>query len=483
MPATIQPQGVESDEASTAVAPEVVVVGSEVVVVGADEVVVGADVRVVGGWVVVVGGAVVVTGGAVVVVGGWVVVEGRATSPGFELGGRGVVEPNVGRLGIEGMLMLVGTDGRLGRGRDPDPEPHAAKPAMAPAIVTMRMRREAPFIDGRLRDGCCPHIVVGKGVPDVQRIVRRVDAYQQRHPSLAFPYAVVKKFGDDRGDNLTALLTYYTFVSLFPLLLVGVTVLGYVLHDDPHLQQRILDSALSNFPIVGDQIRANITTVRGNGVALVIGILVALYGGLGIANVAQHALNRIWGVPGYARPGFFPRLGRSLGLIGTLGVAILVTTVLSGIGGGVASNLGTSIAISLAAIVCNTALFTIAFQVMIVSDVAWRDLLPGAILVGIAWEVLQRIGSFYVSRVLQGMSQLYGLFALVLGLLVWISLEARVVLYGAEINAVRAHKLWPRSITTPLTDADRRADLAYVRNAERHRTDQLENRATRGGRL
>ncbi len=304
-------------------------------------------------------------------------------------------------------------------------------------------------------------------MPDVQRILSRIDEFQQRHRPLGFAFAVVKKFGDDRGGNLAALLTYYGFVSLFPLLLVATTVLGYVLHGNPDLQKRIVDSTLANFPIIGDQIRANVTTVRGTGIAVVVGILFALYGGLGIADVLQQALNRIWGVPVYARPGFFPRLTRSLALIAMLGLAILATTALSGIGGSLAPDLVTNIGVALVAIGANIVLFTIAFQVMIVRTVAWRELLPGAIAAGIAWEFLQRLGRFYVSHVLQGMGQVYGMFAVVLGLLVWISLQARVVLYAAEISAVRVTKLWPRSIGPPLTDADQRADQSYLRVAQR----------------
>lgn len=302
---------------------------------------------------------------------------------------------------------------------------------------------------------------------DTDRIVRRVDEFQQHHRPFGFAYAVIKKFSDDRSGNLAALITYYGFVSLFPLLLVATTVLGFVLHDNPDLQQRILDSALANFPIIGDQLRSNVTSVRGTGPALVVGILFTLYGGLGIANVSQQALNRIWGVPLYARPGFFPRLTRSLALIALLGLAILITTVLSGVGGHLAPDLVTSIGVALVAIVANTVLFEISFQVMIARRVAWRDLLPGAIVAGILWELMQRLGSLYISRVLQGMSQVYGLFALVLGLLVWISLQARVVLYAAEINAVKVDTLWPRSIAAPLTEADRRADASYVRIAQR----------------
>src|SRR3954471_16957540 len=155
--------------------------------------------------------------------------------------------------------------------------------------------------------------------------MRRVDAFQQRHRPLAFAFGVQKKFGDDEGGNLCAMLTYYGFLSLFPLLLVFFTVLGFVLDGNPSLQEDIRTSALANVPIIGDQIAKNITSVQGSGLALVVGLLGTLWGGLGIANAAQGAMNRVWGVARTARPGFVPRVARDLALLGTIGVAIVVT--------------------------------------------------------------------------------------------------------------------------------------------------------------
>ena len=145
-------------------------------------------------------------------------------------------------------------------------------------------------------------------MPDIEKVVRAVDRLQQRYGPTAFVFAVFKKFGDDGCGNIAALITYYGFVSLFPLLLVAVTVLGFVLEGNEELQHQLVDSALANFPIIGDQIQANVGKVQGSGVGLAIGIVFTLYGGLGIANVAQHAMNRIWGVPMYARPGSSPGL-------------------------------------------------------------------------------------------------------------------------------------------------------------------------------
>jgi YihY family inner membrane protein len=305
-------------------------------------------------------------------------------------------------------------------------------------------------------------------MPDLNRLIRRLDAYQQRHRSLAFIWAVQKKFGDDQAGNLCALITYYGFLSLFPLLLVLVTVLGFVLHENESLREDILDSALAQFPIIGDQIENNLGSVPGSGIGLVIGLLVTFYGGLGVCNAAQDAMNRVWAVPMRARPGFFPRLVRSLALIGTLGMGVLITTVLSGVGGGASLDGWLRAVVLLVAFVFNVALFLIAFRVLTAHDVAWADLWPGAVIAAIGWQILQAIGGLLVSHQLKGMSQTYGLFALVIGLLAWIFLQTRIVLYAAEVNVVRAQRLWPRSISPPpLTEADKRAYESYARTEER----------------
>jgi membrane protein len=310
---------------------------------------------------------------------------------------------------------------------------------------------------------------------DVRGIARRVDDFQQRHAATAFPFAVAKKFGDDQGGNLAALLTYYGFLSLFPLLLVFFTVLGFILHGHPGLQSDLRDSALANFPVIGSQISRNVTSVRGSGLGLVVGVLGTLWGGMGVANAAQTAMNRVWEVPMKERPSFFKRLVRSAAMLLTLGVGIIATTVLSGIGGGTGS-IGAGLrigAIALATVV-NAVLFIVAFRVLTARDVAWSDLVPGALIAAVAWEVLQALGGLYVSRSLNGMSQTYGMFAIVLGLLAWIYLTAQVVVYAAEINVVHARKLWPRSMAPPpLTDADRRAYEDYAKTEERRPAEDV----------
>jgi inner membrane protein YhjD len=317
-------------------------------------------------------------------------------------------------------------------------------------------------------------------VPDIGRVIdraaKKADAFQQRHAPIAFVVAVLKKFGDDQGGNFAAQLTYYGFVSLFPLLLVLVTILGYVLHGNETLQREILDSAVAEIPIIGDQLRNSVTSLKGNGIGIAVGLLVVLYGGLGLANSAQDAMNRVWEVPMRARAGFFPRLARSLALIGTLGVAILVTTFLSRFGAANADlGDGVRILLYLGGIALNIGIFAVAFKVLTSRSLAWSEVLPGAVVAAIGWEILQAIGAVFVQRSLRNMSPTYGLFAIVIGLLLWIFLEARVVLYAAQVNVVRAQRLWPRSISPPpFTDADRRAFESYAAREERHAPDLLD---------
>jgi YihY family inner membrane protein len=307
----------------------------------------------------------------------------------------------------------------------------------------------------------------------VQRLLHRLDRFQQNHAVFGFPFGVVKKFGDDNGGHLAALMTYYGFVCLFPLLLVLLSVLGFVLHNDPDLQKRILDSVFAEMPVLGDQIRSNVTSLKGSGVAFVAGVLGTLYGGLGIAEVSQFAMNRLWGVPLRDRPGFIPRIARSLGLLATIGVGLIVSAVISGIAAAASfPALQRTVALALP-LVFNVGLFLLAFQLLVGVYVRWLDLLPGAIVASVGWELLHLIGGLYITHFLEGASQVYGLFAFVLGLFAWISLLTRVVLYAAEVNVVRSEHLWPRSLAPPpYTRADDRALESYVGIQVRRPGDQ-----------
>jgi membrane protein len=287
----------------------------------------------------------------------------------------------------------------------------------------------------------------------------RLDSYQRAHNWLGLPIAVVYKLVDDQGAYLAALIAYYGFLSVFPLVLLGATVLGFVLNGNPALQHSLLSSALADFPVIGAQIQHNIHAYTGSGLALAISIVVALYGALGIAQASQNAMNIIWGVPRNTRPNLLKARLRSLVLLALLGFGVLATTALSALATGAQSlvegvHLGPVVGLLaiLASAALNASLFVIAFRALTIRKTTLRDVALGAIAASVGWEVLQILGTYYLAHKLKGSREVYGAFALVIGLMAWIYVEAFIVVLCAELNAVLRHRLWPRSLLTPFTD-------------------------------
>ncbi|HEY2792318.1 MAG TPA: YihY/virulence factor BrkB family protein [Micromonosporaceae bacterium] len=306
-------------------------------------------------------------------------------------------------------------------------------------------------------------------------MLHRLDRYQQRHRAIGFPLAVIQKFNDDQAGDFAKLLAWNAFISIFPLLLVLVTVLGIVLRGHDHLQHQVLHSALVDFPIIGGQLQANIHSLDRTGISLVIGLIGIFIGTRGVANAAQNALNGLWEVPHTRRPGFPLSLLRSLALVLSFGLGIIITTSLSGIGGaGGAIGIGERIGAVAVSFVLNVALFWLAFRLATASDVASRDLRVGAVLTAIIWQVLQTFGSYLVEHELRHASQVYGLFGIVLGLAFWLFLQAELSLYMVEADVVRTRHLWPRAIfTDELTRADKSAYTAYAQVEERKAEEDI----------
>jgi len=303
-------------------------------------------------------------------------------------------------------------------------------------------------------------------------LVDKVDRWQQRHRAPAFVVGVVKKYGDDRGSQLAALITYYGFLAMFPLLLVFVTVLGYVAHDNPGVRHDLLNTALADFPVVGQELKRNVGALGGNGVALVVGLLALIWGSLGVAQVAQHAMAQVWNVPGARRPGFGARLLRSVLVLAVLALAIVGTAALTTVATLVPAGVAAPVLSTVLVVALNVALYWLAFRVLTPAEVETRDLLPGAIVGGIAWTALQLLGTLLVARQLQHTSELYGTFGVVLGLLFFLYLASQITVYAAEVNVVRARHLVPRSLSPPpLTDADERV-LADVAETEQRRPEE-----------
>jgi YihY family inner membrane protein len=251
------------------------------------------------------------------------------------------------------------------------------------------------------------------------------------------------------------------------------------LAGDTDLQRRVLNSALGQFPIVGDQL-SNAHGVSGSGIGLAIGILGTLYGGLGVAQAAQNAMNTIWRVPRNERPNPLAGRARGLLLLSVVGLAILGTTILSALGTS-AEAYGADIQgpikalLVIAAMVVNAAVFTLAFMVATARSLSLRQTVPGALAAAVAWQLLQWSGTFYVGHVVKNTTVTNSVFALVLGLIAWIYIEAVVVVLAAEFNAVRSMRLYPRALLTPFTD-----DVELTSADERAYTDQAKAQRAKG---
>jgi membrane protein len=310
-------------------------------------------------------------------------------------------------------------------------------------------------------------------------VAERLDGFQRRHRRAGFPLAVVYKYVDDFGAYLAALLTYYGFVSLFPLLLLISTVLSFVLSGDARLQHQVLGSALHQFPVIGGEL-AQPKRIGGGSVGLAVGILGSLYGGLGVAQAFQYATNTVWGVPRNSRPNPLKARGRSLLLLASAGLAVMGTTVLSIVGSSGADAFGTALRLAAlaASVVINIALFVFGFRFAAARRLSVRDVAPGAIAAAAIWQLLQSFGVIYVGHVVSHASDTNAVFALVLGMLAFLYLSATAVLLCAEINVVRVSHMHPRSLLTPFTDnvmlttGDRRA---YSKQAKAVRSKGFEH--------
>jgi membrane protein len=309
-------------------------------------------------------------------------------------------------------------------------------------------------------------------------VTEHLDRFQRKHPWAGFPLAVAYKYFDDFGAYLAALLTYYGFVSLFPLLLLLSTILGFVLAGDQRLQHEVLTSALQQFPVIGGDL-AQPKRLGGGPVGLVVGIAGCLYGGLGVAQAFQYANNTMWAVPRNNRPNPVKARGRSMLLLATAGLAILGTTALSIAGGGGVGALGTAgklLALAASAVV-NIAVAVFAFRFAPARRLSVRDVVPGAIASAAIWQLLQSFGVIYVRHVIKHASATDAVFALVLGLLAFLYVTAVAVVLCMEINVVRVNRLHPRSLMTPFTDnvaltaGDRRV---YSRQAKAQRLKGFE---------
>jgi len=298
------------------------------------------------------------------------------------------------------------------------------------------------------------------------------DRFQREHCWLGFPLAVGRKYSDDQGGYLAAAVTYYGFFAIFPLLLVLVSVLGFVLHGHPRFERSVVSSALGQFPVIGHELQTH--SLRGSGLGLGLGLAGSLWAGTAVIIAMQNAVDQLWGIPFSDRPGYLRARVRAFTLMLVLGAGLIATAAfgeLATIGAGL--GLGLKVASITLSALFDCGLFWLGFRILSNRRVPWRSLCAGAIPAGIAYECLQLVGGVYIHHVLEKASDTYGTFTLVIGLLTWIYLTVHITLLAAEGNVVATKRLWPRSLSrrqTP-TKADELAWRLRVGVEQRRPTE------------
>ncbi len=281
----------------------------------------------------------------------------------------------------------------------------------------------------------------------ISSVKNNLENFQRKHTIVAFPIAVVKRYGDDKVGKQAALITYYAFLALFPLLLVFITLLALVANGSPELQSRITSQVFQYFPALGSELHDSVHTIRTSGLALVLELLVLFYGARGLAAQLQETFNDVWHVDKKHRPGFVGDNLRSFAMMASVGIGIIIGTVSSYILGTVLhlGIVGTVLITSLN-LVITFGLFLAVFRLGTSDRIRLHWLIPGAIIAGIGVLIVQHFGSYIMQHELPKLQGTYGSFAFALGMIFWIYLQAQIIFYALVITAVRAQKDWPRKL-------------------------------------
>lgn len=276
--------------------------------------------------------------------------------------------------------------------------------------------------------------------------IRKIDAWQQRHRWSAITFAVIKKYSEDGVGQQAALLTYYAFLSLFPLLLVLTTLASVIARSHPGVQQDLVRATTNYFPVLGSQLSNHINTIHKNGLALAIGLILTLYGARGVANAFRRGVQTIWHVPKTQRIGFPKTVSHSFMLIIVSGLGLVVASVCTGL----AATAGHGLLFRLLSVAVNLFilfwLFTFLLITCLPRQVPLKDTRSGALAAAIGLVVLQALGGYVLKTELKHLDVLYSYFAVSLGLLFWIYLQAQMLYYAVTLAAVRAQDLWPRRL-------------------------------------
>ncbi len=278
-------------------------------------------------------------------------------------------------------------------------------------------------------------------------LLARVDELQKRHRRTSIAVATFKKYSDDKSANLATMIAFWAFFGIFPLLLVLVTLLGWILSGSD--KASVLGHIANLFPLLDPK---TVGGLSGSWWAIVLGLLTALWSGLGVVRTVQFAFDSTWGVPDEERPGIAKQVLRSLWILATIGFGLVLTTLLSGfiVSASNGVNLGAvgRIAGYVIAVALNLGLFLAAFMILTTREVTAREVVPGAVFAGLVFFILQQLSAFIISSHLKNAQSTYGHFATVITILWWFYIQAQVTLLGAQLNVVLEQHLYPRTLAS-----------------------------------
>jgi membrane protein len=305
--------------------------------------------------------------------------------------------------------------------------------------------------------------------------VERLDRAQQEHEKLGIAVATFKKYSEDSSSNLASMIAFWAFFSIFPLFLALVTILGYVLPAGTRIN--VLKHVASFFPLLDV---STLHSLTGAWWPVLVGLLTALWSGMSVVKNVQVAFNSVWEIPKKDRPKFLEKTQRALLALSTIGVGLVAATIVSGYVTGQSTGVSLGwygrLAGYVIAILLDVGLFIAAFRMLTDREISIRDVLPGAVLSGVVFWILQQVSSFIISRKLNGAQTTYGTFATVIVMLWWFYLQAQVTLLGAQLNVVLKERLHPRSLVGgPETEADERALRAYAEEQTYHERQEVES--------
>jgi membrane protein len=263
----------------------------------------------------------------------------------------------------------------------------------------------------------------------------RVMAFRSRHPAIDVAIDALDGYRRHLSGRNAWLLAFFGFLSIFPLLLAATTILGFVLEGNEELQQRIIDGALADIPVLGQQLADDPASLDGNIWALVIGLGGALWSATKAFVAMQGAQDDVWEIDVDHRASMPAQRGKALLGLLFIGVAQLGTMIIAAIVNAVDLPLQGRILLVLATVAVNIWVLAAMYRFLTSAVPTWRDVWPGALFGGLAYTVLQHFGTDIVRRITENAGDTYGSFALVLGLITWLSLLAMSALMAAELNA------------------------------------------------